>query len=84
MNGAEALQIGAVIVSGLVGVGGLILAIVSASRNSKGDTAEQAEWRGRVSEKLDAIAKQLTGLVGIPERVTSLEKRVEALEKKGE
>jgi len=78
------LEIVAIIVSGLVGIGGLILGIVSASRSSKGDTAEQAEWRGGVSAKLDAIMNQLKGLIGIPERVQALEKRVDALEKKGE
>ena len=84
MTVATVLQIIGIIISGLIGLGGLALAIVTASRNSKGDTSAQAEWRGGVTAKLDTIMNQLKGLVGIPERVKALEDRVDALEKKGE
>lgn len=84
MNASTVLQIVAIIVSGLVGIGGLIIGIMSATRNSKGDTSAQAEWRGGVTAKLDTIMSQLKTLVGIPERVKALEDRVDALEKKEE
>lgn len=58
----------------LTTIGALLLAYLGWRRNDKGDTSAQAEWRGVVSTKLDAIMEQLKGLVGIPERVRELEK----------
>lgn len=68
----------------VVGLGGLILAYLGWRRTDKGDTAETSRWMGRIDEKLDNIGKKLDKLDGLPERVCDLERRVDALEKKGE
>lgn len=66
----------------LVGAVGALVGLAGWLRNSRGDTAEQARWMGRIDEKLEKIERSLTGLDGIPGRVKAVEDRLKDMERK--
>ena len=50
------------ILSIAVAIGSMLFAAASWLRNTKGDSADDAEWRGQISAKLDNINSNVTGL----------------------
>lgn len=72
------------IISIAVAVASMILAAAGWLRNTKGDSASDAEWRGQISAKLDNIMANVTGLSRDIERldgrVNSLTERMATVE----
>lgn len=73
-------EIAALVVAAL----SMIIAAAGWLRNTKGDSASDAEWRGQISAKLDNIMANVTGLSRDIERldgrVNSLTERMATVE----
>lgn len=73
-------EIAALVVAAL----SMIIAAAGWLRNTKGDSASDAEWRGQISAKLDNIMANVTGLgrdiERLDGRVNSLTERMATVE----
>lgn len=72
------------IISVIVAACSMVLAAAGWLRNTKGDSADDAEWRGQISAKLDNINSNVTGLTRdikrLDEKVGQLTERMATVE----
>ena len=76
------------LISVAVAIASMILAAAGWLRNTKGDSASDAEWRGQISAKLDSIMANVAGLgrdiERLDGRVNILSERVAKVEASAE